>query len=338
MASPRPVSVVWPPPPSKSMKPRGVHARAGRIRFSVSVPVLSVQMTVVDPRVSTADSRFTRAPSRDSTRTPIASASVIVGSSPSGTLATMSPMAKATASDAPSPASMPRGRKSRPTPRATSALMMATRRTCRSSGLGSRPTRSDSAAMRPSSVVIPVASTSARASPDVHSVPLNTVSGAVRGTGADSPVRAEISTSISPETRRASADIRSPSPTRTRSPGTRSAASTVAATPSRTTRAVMGMKAASASTDRSACLSCRKAKTAFSSTTAMTAMAMAHWDVAIARAAATHSNRASGCTSCSRARRGQVAPARRRITLGPCAIRRRSASRWVSPVFATTHG
>ncbi len=43
-----------------------------RIRFSVNVPVLSVQITSVEPRVSTALSRLTTAPRRASSRTPIA--------------------------------------------------------------------------------------------------------------------------------------------------------------------------------------------------------------------------------------------------------------------------
>ncbi len=81
--------------------------------FAVSVPVLSVQMTVVDPSASTALNRFTTAPRRASERTPAASARVIVGSSPSGTLATSSPTANTHASGRPSPASMPSGRKAR---------------------------------------------------------------------------------------------------------------------------------------------------------------------------------------------------------------------------------
>ena len=63
------------------------------IRPSVSVPVLSVQMTSVEPSVSTAVSRLTSARRAAIRRTPTASASVIVGSSPSGTLATSSPIA-----------------------------------------------------------------------------------------------------------------------------------------------------------------------------------------------------------------------------------------------------
>ena len=46
-------------------------------------------MTAVEPSVSTALRRLTSAPRRASSRTPTASASVSVGSSPSGTLATM---------------------------------------------------------------------------------------------------------------------------------------------------------------------------------------------------------------------------------------------------------
>ena len=75
-----------------------------RIRFSVSVPVLSVQITPAEPSVSTALSRFTSAPRRARVATPTASASVIVGSSPSGTFATISPIAKLAASFSDSPA------------------------------------------------------------------------------------------------------------------------------------------------------------------------------------------------------------------------------------------
>src|SRR5450631_465913 len=57
-----------------------------RIRFSVSVPVLSVQITSVEPSVSTALSRFTSAPRRANPRTPIASASVMTGNVPEGLL------------------------------------------------------------------------------------------------------------------------------------------------------------------------------------------------------------------------------------------------------------
>ena len=74
------------------------------IRFSVSVPVLSVQITFVEPSVSTALSRLTTAPRPTSSRTPTARASVITGNSPSGTLPTSSPTANTTAADNDKPA------------------------------------------------------------------------------------------------------------------------------------------------------------------------------------------------------------------------------------------
>ena len=74
------------------------------MRPSVKVPVLSVQMTSVEPSVSTAVSFLTSARRLAIRRTPTASASVIVGSSPSGTLATRSPIAKTPASPRLSPA------------------------------------------------------------------------------------------------------------------------------------------------------------------------------------------------------------------------------------------
>ena len=131
---------------------RAVQIRSTRIRFSVSVPVLSVQITVVAPSVSTALSRLTRAPPRASRRTPSASASVIVGSSPSGTLATSRPIANISASWKGSPANMPMGRTRCPATTAIRAISHATRRTCRWSGLSSWRVRCDSAAIRPSSV------------------------------------------------------------------------------------------------------------------------------------------------------------------------------------------
>ncbi len=160
---------------SRSSSPSGVQTRLGRIRFSVSVPVLSVQITEAEPSVSTALSRFTSAPRRASIATPTASESVIVGSSPSGTLATIRPIVKLKASFSGRPAtSQPIGRNARPAATATAAISHATRRTCASSGLGSASTRSVSAAIRPSSVCMPVRKTSAFASPPTQVEPLKT--------------------------------------------------------------------------------------------------------------------------------------------------------------------
>jgi len=62
-------------------------------------------------------------------RTPTASASVIVGSSPSGTLATSSPMAKLAAAARLSPAVRPMGRNAMPAPTATNAISRVARLT-----------------------------------------------------------------------------------------------------------------------------------------------------------------------------------------------------------------
>src|SRR5581483_3194034 len=114
---------------SVSWSPSGLHAIVTCILFCVSVPVLSVQMTDVEPSVSTADRRLTRAPRRAMSRTPTASASVIVGSSPSGTFATSRPMAKLIAAANVSPAARPIGRNAMPAPTATNAISRATRLT-----------------------------------------------------------------------------------------------------------------------------------------------------------------------------------------------------------------
>ncbi|KAF5053643.1 hypothetical protein DSECCO2_396270 [anaerobic digester metagenome] len=64
------------------------------ILFWVRVPVLSVHITVVDPRVSTDSSCFIRASLEAILLDARLRARVTVGKSPSGTLATMIPMAK----------------------------------------------------------------------------------------------------------------------------------------------------------------------------------------------------------------------------------------------------
>ena len=229
-----------------------VHTAVTRMRFSVSVPVLSVQITSVEPSVSTALRRLTTAPRRASPRTPTASASVITGSRPSGTLPTSRPTAKTTESDSDRPApKLAIGMKAMPMRTAMAAMNQATRRTCVSSGLSSRSTRSDSAAMRPSSVCIPVAKTTACASPSVQDVPENTTSRAwssgpplscapaARNAGTDSPVSVERSTSTPPESSRASAETDRPPRSRARRRA-RGRPRRRAAVPSRSTVACAG--------------------------------------------------------------------------------------------------
>ena len=77
------------------------------IRFSVSVPVLSVRMTVVAPSVSTADRRSIKAFLRAIRHMPRASASVATMGKPSGIAATASAMAASTIRKASLPCSSP---------------------------------------------------------------------------------------------------------------------------------------------------------------------------------------------------------------------------------------
>jgi hypothetical protein len=125
---------------------------------SVSVPVLSVQITSVEPSVSTAVSRLTSARRAAIRLTPPASDRVIVGNSPSGTFATSRPIANVTAAASESPASVvPAAKNSSPAATAIAAINHATRLTCLCSGLISGFTRWESAAIRPSCVAIAVA-------------------------------------------------------------------------------------------------------------------------------------------------------------------------------------
>ena len=75
---------------SASPTPGAAHRRWTARRFSVSVPVLSLQMTVVDPSVSTAASRRTIAPCSAIWRMLSASVIVTTAGRPSGSAATAS--------------------------------------------------------------------------------------------------------------------------------------------------------------------------------------------------------------------------------------------------------
>ena len=91
------------------------------MRFCVRVPVLSLQMTVVDPSVSTEGRWRTSALRRAMRWVAIASDRVTVGSSPSGTLATMMPMAKMALSQNGRPMARPMPKKTRPSAEAKTA-------------------------------------------------------------------------------------------------------------------------------------------------------------------------------------------------------------------------
>ena len=93
------------------------------IWFSVSVPVLSVQMNVVAPRVSTDSSRRTSAFCPAIRWAPIASDRVTVGSSPSGTSATVTPIPKMNPSEAGTPRASIRAKNTTPTAPAMIAII-----------------------------------------------------------------------------------------------------------------------------------------------------------------------------------------------------------------------
>ena len=78
------------------------------MRFSVSVPVLSVQMTETEPSVSTAGSRRTSARRVAMRRAPSASEMVTTAGRPSGMAATASETATRNISSAGSPRATPR--------------------------------------------------------------------------------------------------------------------------------------------------------------------------------------------------------------------------------------
>lgn len=253
----------------------------------------------------------------------------MVGSSPSGTLATNNPIAKLIAAPQASPASSPSGKNAIPKPTATAAISQATFFTCRSSGLSSRLTRAVNAAMRPSSVCIPVAVTTARPWPPVHTVPLNTTSrasssgpatsgaSAERETGADSPVSVDRSTSRAPAIRRASAQMLSPSATTSTSPGTNALAGTSWSRPSRQTCARAGRNAASASTAFSACTSWKNANAAFKTITAAIAIASEAVPLAQASTPATARTKARGWVTCRTSSAGHCLFPRPASALGP---------------------
>jgi len=175
------------------------------IRFWVSVPVLSVQMTVVAPSVPT-EGRERISTLRVAMRwVASTSASVSVGSRPSGTIATMMPIAKITAFQTGTPLSRPTPKNSRPI--ATARIPIHRLRYSTSTRSGETAARGACArnAIFPNSVCIPVANTTARARPDTRDVPASTTlfacktvsashGPASRPCGDDSPVTVELST------------------------------------------------------------------------------------------------------------------------------------------------
>ena len=220
------------------------------ILFSVSVPVLSEQMTVTEPSVSTAGSFRISALRFSIFCAPSASAMVTTAGKPSGTAATAMLTAVRNISLNPSPRIIP---SAKITTTITNAATARTRPRWSMrfwSGVGSDSTVWIIAAIAPSSVFIPVSATIPAPRPYVMIVPMKAMlrrspivtsfasrASVTFSTGSDSPVSAASCTRrFALSTRRRSAGTTLPASRRTTSPGTRSREEISRIWPSRRTR------------------------------------------------------------------------------------------------------
>ena len=148
-----------------------VHNTRTVIRFSVKVPVLSEQMTVAPPRVSTAGSRRITAPRRAIRPTPIANVIVTAAGRPSG----IAPTAKATAavniSSAASPRTTPTANVTTASATMTTVSQALNLASLRVSGVANGFALPTSRWISPSSVSPPVATTTPAPVPLVTRVP-----------------------------------------------------------------------------------------------------------------------------------------------------------------------
>jgi hypothetical protein len=156
---------------ARSSEPDAGRSAATRIRFWVSVPVLSVQMTVVSPSVSIASRRRTIAPRRAIARAPSASAAVTVAANPSGTAATATATPTRNASWSGSSCSSIDAVSSTVTVTPAITIWRASRASRLASGVGGGFASAASASIRPSSVAAAVSQTSTRARPRVTAEP-----------------------------------------------------------------------------------------------------------------------------------------------------------------------
>ena len=228
----------------------------------MSVPVLSVQITVVEPSASTAGRLRTRACLRAMRQTPTASRIVTTIASPSGTAETAIERANMPIARRSMPRSRPMATKAAARAATASPIVRLSRRRRPISG-GSAGSSEMWPAMRPTSLAMPVPTTTARPRPRVITVFMKTMSlrspsgapasstGAVAlSTATDSPVRLDSSAARSmASSSRASAATRSPAARASTSPGTTVSAGSEAGRPSRRIVAwglVMSRRAASA--------------------------------------------------------------------------------------------
>ena len=212
-------------------------------------------------------------------------------------------------------------------------------------GVSSSSSPSSMPAMCPTSVPMPVATTMPAPRPAVtmavanamfdrspSGAPGRTTAEASFSTGTDSPVSAaSCMRSPAASTSRRSAGAMLPSPSCTRSPGTRSRAGTTISMPSRTTRASGALIDLSASSEDCALRSCTMPMTAFTITMAKMMPASAHSCRSADSTAATRRMRIMGSVSCSRAICASVRGGFAFSSLGPVSARRRAASSSLSP-------
>ena len=143
------------------------------MRPSVTVPVLSVQMTSAAPTISTTGRERTSAFRSSIRRVPKASASVSTTGSPSGTAATASATAVMNVSSRLRSPVNNCSATTMPISTATAQpIRVARRPTSRWNTVGSLSVVCTSAAMPPTSVCIPVRATSIRPRPRITTVPL----------------------------------------------------------------------------------------------------------------------------------------------------------------------
>ena len=337
------------------------------ISLRVSVPVLSVQIVVVDPSVSTDDSLRTITFRFAIRWVPSDSTTVVIAVRPSGTAATASDTASSSTST--TSVSVRSSSSTRIVALMTSAMAITampsslpTRSSSFCSGVAALSADSSDRAIFPISVAAPVAVTIARPRPAAIEVPLKTMftwsptpaspSSAPRDfdTGVLSPVRADSAArSAIDSSTRASAAIVSPSSRSRTSPGTSSAVGVIRCSPSRRTRAFGADIATSAASACSARLSWMKPSAAFSSTIAR--MVIASYGIGLSRSihqatrettVASSRSRVRTSRNCARKRRQAGSGAAAGSSFLPCSTSRGSTSaderpRWASePSAATT--
>mmetsp|Transcript_10395 Transcript_10395/g.33011 ORF Transcript_10395/g.33011 Transcript_10395/m.33011 type:complete len:284 (-) Transcript_10395:484-1335(-) len=217
------------------------------ISFVVSVPVLSEQMQLVLPSVSTPSRFFTSTDFLAMLLAVRASPTVTVASRPSGTLATMMPIMNTRLVMKSVPMEMPTMKKDTPSTMATADTILTKWWISRAIGVSSAPVTVVRRAMRPMTVLSPTPTTTAVHDPRGTSVPKNarflvsrgfsSVHSGERFTGSDSPVSDELSTCMSSEhsSTRTSAGTLLPALRCTMSPRTSCTALISVGCPSRTT-------------------------------------------------------------------------------------------------------